>query len=229
MSSQHGFTLEEHPLPAVVLHWVHLVSFLLLAFTGIVIHYAPAAWPMSTIRTIHYVNMFVFVCTTVIRVYWAFFGAGSAGTGRTELVRDYKHFTLGPGSGTLMVEYLKYYLFIRKTRPAVDKYNPLQVLAYGYLFPLMILVMALTGFALYPPTAGAMSWFAALLGGLNAARLVHFISCFVMLSLLLVHLYLVVMEDPVEAYSMLLHYLPDDYRPTFARAGARPDPDGGQS
>ena len=59
----HKVTVEEHPLPAVVLHWVHLISFLILAFTGLAIHYKPSGWPMGSIVNLHYLNMFVFVCT----------------------------------------------------------------------------------------------------------------------------------------------------------------------
>ncbi len=79
----HRVTVQEHPWPTVILHWAHLISFLILAFTGLAIHYKPSGWPMGTIINLHYLNMFVFVCTTIIRIYWAFMGAGSANTGST--------------------------------------------------------------------------------------------------------------------------------------------------
>ena len=100
---------------------------------------------------------------------------------------------------------MKYYLFISKTRPKVAKYNPLQALTYGYLFPLLIVCMALTGFGMYPPAASLFGWVPDLLGGPNAVRWFHFTLCFVMLSVWLIHLYLVIMEDPAETAPMLFH------------------------
>ncbi len=101
--------------------------------------------------------------------------------------------------------YVKYYLFISKTRPRVDKYNPLQALTYGYLFPLLIVAMALTGFGMYPPASAYFGWVVNVLGSPNNVRFVHFTLCFVMLSVWLIHLYLVVMEDPAETAPMLFH------------------------
>ena len=46
-------TVEEHPWVARLLHWVHLLSFLILAFTGLAIHFKPLGWPLHTIITAH--------------------------------------------------------------------------------------------------------------------------------------------------------------------------------
>ena len=37
--------------------------------------------------------------------------------------------------------------------------------------------MALTGFAMFEPTASAMLWCANILGGLNGVRLIHYSAC----------------------------------------------------
>ena len=145
---------QEHPLPAVLMHWVHLVSFLVLIVTGLMIHTpVPQVAPMVTVQQIHFISMYVFILTTVVRIYWAFFGAGSANVASTKMISDYKHFALTKFDWRTMGQWLKYYLFMRKTRPYTAKYNPLQKITYGFLFPLGTLFMALTGFALFgqPP------------------------------------------------------------------------------
>ena len=78
MEQHEAHTVYEHPIPAVIMHWFHLVTFLVLAFTGLVIHFQPIGWPMSTIINLHFLCMFIFVATAITRIYWAFMGMGSA-------------------------------------------------------------------------------------------------------------------------------------------------------
>jgi Ni/Fe-hydrogenase 1 B-type cytochrome subunit len=199
----------EHPLPAVVLHWVHLLSFFALILTGLYIHSpVPNLSTMAWMRNVHFITMYVFILTTVIRIYWAFFGKGSADVASVKQVRDYKHFALNKFDLRTLGQWVRYYLFLRKTRPYAPKYNPLQKLAYGWFFPLVILFMALTGFALFTPTAAAMSWFTNFMGGQNGVRLWHFWGMWVLVIVFLVHLYLVFAEDFKELPNMLVRYVP---------------------
>jgi Ni/Fe-hydrogenase 1 B-type cytochrome subunit len=207
-------TREEHPLTAVVLHWAHLVSFLTLVITGWLIYRPAQPFPMGTVRTVHFVTMFVFILTTVVRIYWAFFGAGSARPGERRKLPDWRHFAAERDNRGTMRPTLAYYLFLRKTKPRTGKYNPLQKLTYGYVFPLGMVLMALTGFAIWEPTMGAMAWFTGLLGGLAAVRLVHFLGMVVLVMFWLVHIYLVVFEDVKELPLMMIHREP---RPRGAR------------
>jgi Ni/Fe-hydrogenase 1 B-type cytochrome subunit len=209
----HKLTRLEHPWPTVLLHWAHLLSFFVLIATGLQIHaHTNTLGPLGTIRQIHFVVMYVFILTTVIRIYWAFFGQGSAALGGLRRHRDWKFFGLSWSDWKSMPQWLAYYLFLRKTRPHVVKYNPLQKLTYVLLFPLGILVMALTGFAMFTPTAAAMGWFSAILGGLNGVRLAHYLTMWVMIVFFMIHLYLVVVEDPAEASIMLAHTVPKNFR-----------------
>jgi Ni/Fe-hydrogenase 1 B-type cytochrome subunit len=209
----HKLTRLEHPLPAVVMHWAHLLSFFVLIATGLQIHaHTNTLGPLGTVRQVHFVVMYVFILTTVVRIYWAFFGGGSAALGGLQRHRDWKFFGLTWADIKSLPQWIAYYLFIRKTRPHCVKYNPLQKLTYVLLFPLGILVMALTGFSLFAPTAEAMVWYTNLLGGLNNVRLVHYLVMWVLIVFFMIHLYLVVVEDPAEAQIMLLHSVPEDLR-----------------
>jgi len=199
----------EHPWPAVLLHYTHLLSFFALIVTGLYIHSPWSGFAtMGTMKVVHTLSMEVFILTTVIRIYWAFFGRGSAYVGSVTRVRDYKQFALARYDWRTLGEWIKYYLFIRKTRPYTPKYNPLQKITYGYVFPLGVLWMALTGFALYVPTAAAFSWFTDLMGGQNSVRLWHFYGMWIFVAVFLVHLYLVFAEDIVQFPSMFLRYIP---------------------
>lgn len=216
--SDKGFTVQEHPLPAVLTHWAHLISFISLAVTGLLIYAAPYGWNMDAIRTVHFVMMFVFFFTFIIRLYWAFLGRGSADTGQTAVERDYKHFWVEKANKGKLVPYIKYYLFLSKTRPAVAKYNPLQKMAYGLMFPVLIIWMSVTGFAIWANTPVWMfGWLLNLTGGPDMLRLLHYLGCWAMILVFMVHLYLVVFEDPVEAYSMLFHVMPEKYLPAWLK------------
>ena len=220
-------TRAEHPLPAVLLHWVHLVSFFLLMGTGLYIH-APVHGlsTMSAMQEVHYVTMYVFVLTTIVRIYWAFLGAGSANLGSIKRVRDYKHFALTALDAKTLGATAAYYLFLRRSRPYSPKYNPLQKITYGYVFPLLILFMALTGFSLFLPTQASMSWFIAWFGGQNNVRLTHYLGMWVLFAIFMIHFYLVVFEDLKELPNMLLRFVPEKNR-VLGDYPAGEVPDGG--
>lgn len=209
----HKLTRLEHPWPAVIMHWAHLLAFFALIATGLQIH-AHTNWfgALGAIRQVHFIGMYVFVLTTIVRIYWAFFGSGTAALGGLQRHRDWRHFGLTMADIRALPSWVAYYLFLRRARPHVTKYNPLQKLTYVVLFPLGILVMALTGFSMFAPTAGAMLWYTNLLGGLNTVRLVHYLAMWVLIMFFMIHLYLVVVEDPAEARIMLLHSVPEGMR-----------------
>jgi len=195
------------------MHWAHLLSFFVLIATGLQIH-AHTNWfgSLGAVRQVHFIVMYIFILTTVVRIYWAFFGQGSAALGGLKKQRDWKFFGLTGQDFKSLGQWIKYYLFMRKTRPHTTKYNPLQKLTYVLLFPLGILVMALTGFAMFTPSADAMLWFTNLLGGLNAVRLWHYLTMWVMIVFFMIHLYLVIAEDPAQASTMLLRNVPEPMR-----------------
>lgn len=209
----HKFTRLEHPWPAVLMHWAHLLSFFVLIGTGSQIH-AHAGWfgTIGFVRQTHFIAMYVFVLTTLSRIYWAFFGAGSAALGGLVRHRDWKFFALGGRDIKSTPAWIAYYLFLRRTKPHAVKYGSLQKLTYGFLFPLGILVMALTGFAMFAPTAGTMAWCTNLLGGLNAVRLVHYLVMWVLIAFFMIHFYLVVVEEPAQAAIMLFRTVPKGMR-----------------
>jgi Ni/Fe-hydrogenase 1 B-type cytochrome subunit len=196
-------TREEHPLPAILLHWAHLASMLVLIFSGFYIHHPFFAGAMSVLRTAHFVAMFVLMSTLVLRIYWAFAGRGSAGTGSRRLVPDWTHFAPEKANRGQMLETLKYYLFLRDTHPRTAKFNSLQKATY-VLWVLLIVVQAVTGLAMWSPTAAAFQPLAYALGGITQVRVDHYLVMWLFIVTLMIHIYLSVAEAWVEIPIMLL-------------------------
>lgn len=190
-------TREEHPLPAVLMHWAYLVSMVVLIFTGFYIHSPFFAGAMGTMRTLHFIFMFALIYVAIIRVYWAFFGAGSANPGERRKIRDYKHFLPERENRGKLVPIISYYLFLRRTHPATAKYNPLQKGTYG-LWLLLIVAQALTGFMLWTPTADNMQAFTYALGGPDIVRIIHYLTMWGFIVTTMVHIYLSVAEGIIQ-------------------------------
>lgn len=175
------------------MHWVHLVSMVVLIFTGFYIHMPFFAGAMGVMRNLHFVFMFVLIFTALARVYWAFFGAGSATSASRRRIRDYKFFGPQAENRGQLWQTLKYYLFLRKTHPATGKYNPLQKITYVFWVPLIV-VQAITGFALWTPTAGFYLPLTYALGGVSYMRVYHYLIMWVFLVTVAIHIYLSLAE-----------------------------------
>lgn len=194
----HGAYRDAHPLPYVIVHWTHLVSMLVLGFTGFFIHLPFLPLQMGVMRQLHFTFMYVVLIALAARVWFAFLGRSAAEKGSRERVRDVRNFLPQAANRGQFVETVKYYLFLRDTHPVSGKYNPLQKSAY-LLIAVLLLAQAYTGFALYgpvqaDPVLGAI-FSADLLGGLMATRMIHYFLMWAFIAITLVHVYLSVAED----------------------------------
>ena len=188
-------TREEHPLPAIIMHAVHLLSLAVLIFTGFYIYSPFFSGFMGYAREFHFIAMWVFVFTTVVRIYWSFFGAGSAPPGSRSKHRDFHWFSpLGhEGEGTAR-DTIKYYLFLKKTYPSVYKFNPLQKTTYLFWGFVLTPLMLLTGLCLWTPTQSFFEPFTYWAGGLGAMRTYHYLLMWLFIITPAMHIYLVVAE-----------------------------------
>lgn len=182
---------ENHPLPLVAMHWIHLLVMGLLLISGLYIHYV--FWPgwMGAMRQIHFVSMYVLVIVLVARGYWAIFGG-----------RDLKNFFPQSENRGQFLEIIKYYTFIRKTHPVTAKFNSVQKLTYDF-WAVLIVLQAITGFALYWPN---LYFFPALngwVGGLVHMRMIHFLIMWLFAITVAVHVYMSLAEDFAEFPSMI--------------------------
>lgn len=190
----HGYTTrEEHPVPAIIMHWLHLISMIVLIYTGFYIHRPFGPGSMDLMRTLHFIFMFVLILTAIARVYWAFFGRGSAMPGSRSRIRDYKHFGPSRENKGQALQTIKYYLFLRRTHPPAAKYNTLQKGTYfGWL--LLIALQAITGFALWTNTDDFFRPLTYAIGGPMVMRAIHYIIMWLFIITTMIHIYLSVAE-----------------------------------
>ena len=188
-------TKEEHPWPAIVMHWAHLISMVILIYTGFYIHRPFGPGSMDLMRTLHFVFMFVLIFVAIIRVYWAFLGGGSAGPGSRRRIPDWRHFGRSEENKGQSLETAKYYLFLRKTKPPSAKFNTLQKGTYLFWL-LLIFLQAVTGFAIWTNTAAFFEPLTYLVGGHIVMRMWHYILMWIFIITSAVHIYIAVAEQP---------------------------------
>jgi len=153
----------------------------LLALTGLQI-YSPDSFRLfaSTYwaRYIHFICMYVVVWTMVYKIYYVLV------TGEIKelffTLKDLREFPT-------LVRYYLFGIFTGMKKKDWGKFNPGQKLIYT-AWPLLMLLQALTGFALYWPDF--FSGFNHLVGGMGYVRLWHFATSWVFILTIAVHLYL---------------------------------------
>lgn len=196
-------TREEHPLPAVLMHWAHAVAMLALIFTGFDLYNPFLTAPLGLMRMVHMVAAFVLLISVVVRTYWSFFGRGSAGGGSTRLVPDWTHFWPERANRGQTWQTIKYYLLLREAHPRGAKYHTLQKSVY-VLWLLLIIVSALTGFALWGPTGTVLLPRAYAFGGPIWMRSIHYLVMWLFIVTLMVHVYLAITEATAQLSIMFL-------------------------
>lgn len=193
---------KEHPVELRIYHWIHLISIIVLAFTGWFIHWPFYAAAMSTMRFLHFIFMYVVVFNLMIRLSYAFLSKN----------RDWRQFGLGWSSLKNIPGTAAYYAFLKKEPPAsATAYNPVQKLAYIFL-AFLVIPQALTGFALYGSTAPYFNWVTNLLGGLANVRAWHFFIMWIFILIVGLHVYLSLFEDFPQFKYMLLNIMPEELK-----------------
>lgn len=182
---------ENQPLPLVLMHWIHLLSMGLLLISGLYIHYVFMAGWMGTMRQIHFISMYVLVIVLIARLYWALVGG-----------RDIGNFFPQKENKGQFVQIIKYYSFIRKTHPKTAKFNSVQKLTYDF-WAVLIVLQAISGFALYWPDKWFFPTLVTWVGGLMMMRMIHFLIMWVFIITVAVHVYMSVAEDLAQFPSMI--------------------------
>jgi thiosulfate reductase cytochrome b subunit len=80
---------------------------------------------------------------------------------------------------------------------AARRYGSLQKLAYLTLLFGLLPVMVLTGFTMSPAIDAAWPWLLDLFGGRQSARSIHFITAFLIVGFVVIHLAMVLLSGPL--------------------------------
>ena len=182
---------EAHPLVYVITHWVNLICIVVLAFTGFVIHFPFVTGIMGVCRGAHLFCAFLLLANLAFRVFSSPFIKSAPNLGTRDQVRDIFIFLPQPDNRHQLWAWLKYYLFLKKEHPLAGKYGVPQKIAY-LAVPFLLLFIAFSGFCLWEPTGDwfLFAWVTDLVGGILMMRIIHYISMWIIIIFVMLHVYL---------------------------------------
>jgi len=192
-------------LPVRIYHWVNAICIVVLVFTGLLIgspftvfHSAEAyqQYWFGTIRFVHFAAAYVFLFNGLVRIYWLFAG--------NRYARWYNYIPYKWSQIREIIDVLKVDITEIKLKKSIPiGHNMLAGTSYFGLF-LIFLFEAFTGFALYSTMsrsfiAALFGWVIPLMGGDAAVRQWHHLMMWVFIFFVIIHVYLVLYHDWVEA------------------------------
>ena len=185
---------EAHPLPFVITHWINAVAMVFLIITGFMIHF-PVAGTMGIVRGLHVFFGFVIFINCIVRILMAFFVKSAPTGGTRETVTDFKTWLPQKDNRHQAGAWVKYYLFMKKDHPLSAKLGVPQKLSY-LLIPIFIILMFITGLALWAPTMdlGISQAILNAWGGAMSVRIIHYFGMFVFIIFMFIHIYLANVE-----------------------------------
>ncbi|NOX20311.1 MAG: Ni/Fe-hydrogenase, b-type cytochrome subunit [Nitrospirae bacterium] len=178
--------------PVRLTHWVNVVCILTLSVTGYYIGnpfihaISSREYIMGWMRFVHFVAAYAFVCSVIIRFYWAFVGNRYARWGALipHTSRQWKD----------LFGAIKFYLFLSRKPPYAVGHTAFAGLVYIIIFILYIWQI-ISGFALY--SLSDHTWASGILGGwltgvmhLQTIRLYHHLVMYVILAFAIAHIYI---------------------------------------
>lgn len=196
--------------PVRLFHWLNAAAILVLVVTGLFIgdplalmenDEAYKTFVMGTVRYVHFVAAYVLLVVFLLRIYWGFVG--------NKYARWKNFLPFGKNKAKKLGHVIKHDILLVPEKKE-DYYhelsighNPVASTAY-LIFFVLLAVMVLTGFGLYSQNASwwlpkLFSWVPPLLGGDFGTRLVHHTTMWLIILFIIVHVYLVIYHDVVEA------------------------------
>lgn len=185
------------PAQPKVIHFIHMVCILALAFTGMYIRFPFFDGGRVAMRYVHYVAMVLVTITLLWRLWYAFFSKE----------RDWREFTVGREDMASLIAVAKFYAYLSNFKPHIAKYNVMQKLVY-LIFLVLMVAQAFTGFALvtvpfifgYSPRDLLVGWWlGALLGSTDLAgwwmRILHYVINWLFILMVTAHFYLSLTVD----------------------------------
>lgn len=186
------------PFTPKFLHFQHVAMMFLLGFSGMYIRFPFFDGGRSPMRWVHYFAMVVVTINLFWRLWYAF----------SSRQRDYREFAITGRDIRALFAVVGYYIFVRKTKPHLGKYNIMQKSVY-IMFAPMLMLQALTGFSLltvplpfigFTPRELLVGWWLGPLVGGTAlagawARLAHYLLNWLFIVFTTIHIYLSITED----------------------------------
>jgi Ni/Fe-hydrogenase 1 B-type cytochrome subunit len=183
-------------------HWVTMLCIIVLGVTGYFIGSplpsiggeAADHFLFGYIRATHFIAGMILGVAFLLRLYRAIVGG--------PIAREIFWVPFwSPGWWKDLFHEIAWYLFIGKPKEYVG-HNPLARLAMLVMFILPLIVILLTGFALYAEGAGiqsgwykAFGWVFGVLGNSMAVHTWHHVAMWVIILFAMIHMYMAIRED----------------------------------
>ncbi len=192
-----------------IFHWLTVFSLITLVITGFVIANPPAisqnveatnSFWFGYIRMIHLITAYVLIANLIFRIYWTFAGNQFA---------NWRNFIPYTKKGIKnIIHVLKVDIFLMK-----DKEHKLSNISIGhnylasfsyFIMTLFFILQVVTGLALMADTSSwwfpkMFHWVVGMFGGDAPTRYVHHILTWIFMAFVVIHVYLVLFHDYVEA------------------------------
>ena len=197
---------EAHPKPFVITHWINLISMIVLIITGIFIHFPYFAGFMGIARGAHILFGFIIFINCIVRIVMSFIVKSAPSAGTRKQVTDVYTWLPQKDNRHQGLEWVKYYLFMRKTHPLSAKLGVPQKLSY-LLIPILIIIQFITGLALWAPTMnlGFFAIITDLVGGAMSMRIIHYFIMYIFIIFIFIHVYLANVEGTEPTKLMFFH------------------------
>lgn len=195
-------------LPVRIFHWVMVLSMIFLVITGFIIA-SPPAISNSTepvflggfafVRKIHFISAYILIANVIFRLYWSIVGNEFANW------RNFFPYTKKGLKNIIYVLKVDILLMEDKKHKLSNisiGHNYLASLSYSIMM-ILFLIQAASGLALF--SDNSRWWFPKMFGWITASfgdisvRYFHHISTWVFLAFIIVHVYLVMYHDYLEA------------------------------
>jgi Ni/Fe-hydrogenase 1 B-type cytochrome subunit len=212
--------LSAHSQPAVYVyeapmrlwHWINALSIGVLAFTGWLIGSPLPTMPgeasdhfvMGYIRFAHFAAAYILIVGFVFRIYWAFVGNSHS---RQIFLPPIFNRSWWDG----VWHEVKWYSFFAKEPRKYTGHNPLATLAMHTMLLWGMILMIVTGLALYGEGAGMgswqytlfSSWVIPLLGQSQDVHSIHHLGMWLILIFVIIHIYVAIREDIMSRQSIV--------------------------
>ena len=195
-------------VPVRLFHWITVLSMIVLVITGFIIADPPAVSSnlepavlgrFALVRKLHFVTAYILVANVIFRLYWSIVGNRFA---------NWRNFIPYTKKGIKNILYvLKVDIFLMK-----DKEHKLSNISIGHnylaatsysIMMIFFILQFVTGFALLADTSNFWlpHFFKAMTGSASniTLRYLHHIFTWLFLAFIVVHVYLVLYHDYLEA------------------------------
>lgn len=195
-------------------HWVNAVAFTIMVGSGLRIFNAYPGfarkgegkfplWPFEGTPAPGWITFGTFLGNARMwhfAMMWVLVAMGVLYTGFVYLHGEWRDLVPRRGDPRDAWEMIRFYMYARKDHPRQGKHNALQKLTY-FLMPFIGAVIVLTGIAIWKPVT--LGWLTGVFGGYVWARWWHFSAMLVLVSMSVVHVFMVISVDPYSIRSMI--------------------------